>query len=158
MGRLLGKSNAPSFEEDLIKRFWYCRSLQEIHDLLLQEITGVIGQMQEEKAEQESRPITLAKKYIQEHFEEPLRLEDVSEMVGFNATYFSSLFKKETGQGFADYLAHVRIERAKSLLMNDDCSVMDVCEMVGYKDLKYFSRLFKKITGISPSDYRKLYR
>ena len=152
------KSNAPSFEEDLVKRFWYCRSLQEIHDLLLQEITGVIGQMQEEKAEQESRPITLAKKYIQEHFEEPLRLEDVSEMVGFNATYFSSLFKKETGQGFADYLAHVRIERAKSLLMNDDCSVMDVCEMVGYKDLKYFSRLFKKITGISPSDYRKLYR
>ena len=42
--------------------------------------------------------------------------------------------------------------------MNDDSSVMDVCEMVGYKDLKYFSRLFKKITGISPSDYRKLYR
>jgi len=152
------KSSAPSFEEDLVRRFWYCRSLQEIHDLLLQEISGIIGQMQEEKAEQESRPITLAKKYIQEHFEEPLRLEDVSEMVGFNATYFSSLFKKETGQGFADYLAHVRIERAKSLLMNDDSSVMDVCEMVGYKDLKYFSRLFKKITGISPSDYRKLYR
>lgn len=152
------KNSAPSFEEDLIRRFWYCRSLQEIHDLLLQEISGIIGQMQEEKAEQESRPITLAKKYIQEHFEEPLRLEDVSEMVGFNATYFSSLFKKETGQGFADYLAHVRIERAKSLLMSEDCSVMDVCEMVGYKDLKYFSRLFKKITGISPSDYRKLYR
>ena len=151
-------SNAPSFAEDLIKRFWYCRSLQEIHDLLQQEISGIIEQMQEEKAAQESRPISAAKKYIQEHYEEPLRLEDVSEMVGFNATYFSSLFKKETGQGFADYLAHVRIERAKSLLMNDDCSVMDVCEMVGYKDLKYFSRLFKKITGISPSDYRKLYR
>ena len=152
------KNSPPSLEEDLIRRFWYCRSLQEIHDLLLQEITGNSGRMQEEKAEQESRPITLAKKYIQEHFEKPLRLEDISDMVGFNATYFSSLFKKETGQGFADYLAHVRVERAKSLLMNDDCSVMDVCEMVGYKDLKYFSRLFKKITGISPSDYRKLYR
>ena len=87
-----------------------------------------------------------------------VRKSPTTVMVGFNATYFSSLFKKETGQGFADYLAHVRIERAKSLLMNDDCSVMDVCEMVGYKDLKYFSRLFKKITGISPSDYRKLYR
>ena len=47
---------------------------------------------------------------------------------------------------------------SESLLMSEDCSVMDVCEMVGYKDLKYFSRLFKKITGISPSDYRKLYR
>ena len=152
------KNSPPSFEEDLIRRFWYCRSLQEVYDLLLQEISGIIDRMQEEKAEQESRPITLAKKYIQDHFEEPLRLEDISDMVGFNATYFSSLFKKETGQGFADYLAHVRVERAKSLLMSDDRSVMDVCEMVGYKDLKYFSRLFKKITGISPSDYRKLYR
>ena len=148
----------PAFEEDMLKRFWDCRNLQDIYELLLKTISGRIGQMQEKKAEQESRPITQAKKYIQEHFEEPLRLEDISEMVGFNATYFSSLFKKEIGQGFADYLAHVRVERAKSLLMSDDYSVMDVCEMVGYKDLKYFSRLFKKITGISPSDFRKLYR
>lgn len=78
--------------------------------------------------------------------------------MGFNATYFSSLFKKETGRNFTDYLTELRMNKAKELLREKDIMVSDVAEMVGYNDLKYFSRLFKKITGISPSDYKKLYK
>ena len=66
--------------------------------------------------------------------------------------------KKETGQNFMDYLTELRINESKALLCRNDLSVQDVAEAVGYRDLKYFSRLFKKITGVSPSDYRKLYR
>ena len=72
--------------------------------------------------------------------------------------YFSTLFKKETGQNFTDYLTELRINKAKELLSGDKVSVQDVAEMVGYSDLKYFSRLFKKTTGVSPSDYKKLYK
>ena len=50
------------------------------------------------------------------------------------------------------------INKAKELLCEADVSVSDAAELVGYRDLKYFSRLFKKTTGISPSDYKKLYR
>ena len=57
-----------------------------------------------------------------------------------------------------DYLTELRMNKAKKLLCGDECSVQDVAEQVGYRDLKYFSRLFKKTTGISPSDYKKLYR
>ena len=57
-----------------------------------------------------------------------------------------------------DYLTELRINKAKELLSGDDLSVQDVAEMVGYQDLKYFSKLFKRITGVSPSDYKKLYR
>ena len=78
--------------------------------------------------------------------------------MGFNATYFSTLFKKETGQNFTDYLTELRIGKARELLSGDKVSVQDVAEMVGYSDLKYFSRLFKKSTGVSPSDYKKLYK
>ena len=106
----------------------------------------------------EMRPILEAKRYMQQHYQEALRLETVSNVVGFNATYFSALFKKETGQNFMDYLTELRISKAKTLLCRDDLSVQDVAELVGYRELKYFSRLFKKITGVSPSDYKKLYK
>ena len=139
------------------EQYWYCTSVQEVFQLLLR-IRKKIEQVNREKASQEARPITEAKKYIQEHFQEPLRLEDVSSIVGFNATYFSTLFKKETGQNFVDYLTELRINKAKELLCEADVSVSDAAELVGYRDLKYFSRLFKKTTGISPSDYKKLYR
>ena len=57
-----------------------------------------------------------------------------------------------------DYLTELRISKSKELLCADELSVQDVAEQVGYRDLKYFSRLFKKLTGVSPSDYKKLYK
>lgn len=84
------------------------------------------------------------KALIQQHYQESLRLEDVSNAVGFNATYFSAMFKKETGQNFMDYLTELRMNKAKELLCGDECSVQDVAEQVGYRDLKYFSACSRK--------------
>lgn len=126
--------------------------------MLREGIRQQIQSLKEEKSRKETRPITEAKRYIQQHYQEALRLEDVSSAVGFNATYFSALFKKETGQNFMDYLTELRINKSKELLCADGLSIQDVAEMVGYRDLKYFSRLFKKTTGVSPSDYKKLYK
>lgn len=152
------RKSAELFLEKLQENFWYCTNTKEVFQLLQRSIQQKIRQLNEEKALQEARPITEAKKYIQEHYQEALRLEEVSSAIGFNATYFSTLFKKETGQNFMDYLTELRINKAKELLCEADISVSDAAEMVGYRDLKYFSRLFKKTTGISPSDYKKLYR
>ena len=146
------------FREELEEDFWLCGDTQEVYRLLHKTIRDEIRRLGEEKALREMRPITEAKRYIQQHYQEALRLEDVSSAVGFNATYFSTLFKKETGQNFVDYLTELRISKSKELLCADELSVQDVAEQVGYRDLKYFSRLFKKLTGVSPSDYKKLYK
>lgn len=146
------------FHEELEESFWLCGDMQEVHRLLHKTICAEIRRLGEEKSLREMRPITEAKRYIQQHYQEALRLEDVSSAVGFNATYFSTLFKKETGQNFMDYLTELRISKSKELLCADELSVQDVAEQVGYRDLKYFSRLFKKVTGVSPSDYKKLYK
>ena len=146
------------FAEQLEEKFWLCTDAQSVCQLLRQEICRELRRLGEERSQREMRPITEAKRYIQQHYREALRLEDVSSAVGFNATYFSTLFKKETGQNFTDYLTELRINKAKELLSGDRDSVQDVAEMVGYSDLKYFSRLFKKTTGVSPSDYKKLYK
>ncbi len=146
------------FHAEMEERFWLCADAQEVLQVLRESICRQIRQLEAERSLRETRPITDAKRYIQQHYREALRLEDVSSAVGFNATYFSTLFKKETGQNFVDYLTELRINKAKELLSGDDLSVQDVAEMVGYRDLKYFSKLFKKVTGVSPSDYKKLYR
>lgn len=98
--------------------------------------------------------IQKAVNYANEHFDQPLTLDDVAEQVHLNPSYFSTLFKKETGVGFSDYLAKVRIERSKALLKDRRHSIMAVAILVGFEDQSYFSKVFRRLTGISPKTYR----
>ena len=147
-----------SFVDRMSRDFWYCASLDEVYELLLKGLKGKMQELRERREVTENRPIAKAKEYMQQHFREECKLEDVSAWVGFNTTYFSTFFKKETGTSFTDYLTQLRISKAKELLCRADLTIQDVCEEVGYRDMKYFSRLFKKNAGITPSEYRKMYQ
>jgi two-component system response regulator YesN len=87
----------------------------------------------------------------------PITLDDVSTIVGFNTTYFSTVFKKETGFTFLEYLSNIRMNKSKELLKETNKNIAAVCEEVGYSDVKYFTRSFKKHTGLKPNEFRKLY-
>lgn len=104
-----------------------------------------------------TRPIRQAKQFVQSHFSENISLETVSAAIGFSSSYFSAIFKKEAGEGFAKYLTRVRIDRAKELLQQTNLPVADICNQVGYSDLKHFNSTFKKMTSLNPGQYRKLY-
>ena len=104
-----------------------------------------------------TRPIRVARQYVQQHYHEPITLEQVCEATGFSVSYFSALFKKETGEGFVKYLTRVRISHAKELLQQTNLSVAEICARVGYNDIKHFTQMFKKETSLSPAQYRKLY-
>ena len=86
----------------------------------------------------------------------PLR-RTVCAATGFSVSYFSALFKKESGEGFSKYLTGVRMEHAKELLQESNLPVSEICARVGYNDLKHFTQTFKKYTNLSPAQYRKLY-
>ena len=92
-----------------------------------------------------------------EHYSQSITLEDVCAATGFSVSYFSALFKKESGEGFSKYLTGVRMEHAKELLQESSLPVTEVCARVGYSDLKHFTQTFKKYTSLSPAQYRKLY-
>ncbi len=111
----------------------------------------------EDKRQSDTKPIRDAKQFIQDNYNRQITLEEVSGKVGFNATYFSSLFKKETGYTFLEYLSEVRINKAKELLKDTNYSVMVICENVGYSDIKHFTKTFVKHTNLKPNEYRKLY-
>ena len=106
---------------------------------------------------EKQRPINQAKQYIHEHYAEALSLEEVSSEAGFSSSYFSTLFRKETGKNFLEYLMEVRIEEAKILLRESKMTIEAVGRQVGIHDYKRFAKTFKKITGISPKEYRNLY-
>lgn len=92
--------------------------------------------------------------YMKQHYNEDLTLQEVSEHVGMNATYFSLLFKEEMGQSYIKYLTQLRMERAKELL-REGYKIADVSEKVGYHSYRHFSELFKKHVGMKPGQYKE---
>lgn len=98
--------------------------------------------------------VSVAIKYIHEHYSEEIRLEDISSQVFVTPNYFSRIFKEETGQHFTEWLNKYRVEKAKVLLKDSSAKIYEVAERVGYNDYKYFTHIFKKVTGLTPKEYR----
>lgn len=65
--------------------------------------------------------------------------------------------KKRWELGFTEYLIQLRMEKAKELLKSSNETIKNICNQVGYSDVKHFTALFKKYTGIKPGEFRKLY-
>ncbi|HZI33697.1 MAG TPA: helix-turn-helix domain-containing protein [Candidatus Binatia bacterium] len=98
--------------------------------------------------------ITKARAYIQEHQTEEISLGQVAKAVNMSSYYFCKMFKKVTGINFTDYVARVRIEKSKNLLLNPNLRVSEIAFEVGFQSLTHFNRVFKKILGQSPTEYR----
>jgi two-component system response regulator YesN len=100
-------------------------------------------------------PIEEAKKYIETHLSRDFSLEEVADMLGLNASYFSQLFKQMTNETFAQYRIRRRMELAKQLLAVPHHKITDISYEVGYADHPHFTKTFKKTTGLTPKEYRE---
>jgi AraC-like DNA-binding protein len=98
--------------------------------------------------------IKRAREYIHEHQAEELSLTQVARAVNMSTFYFCKMFKKVAGINFTDYVARVRIEKSKNLLLNPNLRVSEIAFEVGFQSLTHFNRVFKKLLGQSPTDYR----
>ena len=102
-----------------------------------------------------SRQLTDALSYIRSHYMQNLSLEEVAAQVFVSPFYLSHMFKEKLGVTFVEYLTRVRVEMAKSYLLNTQMSVSAVAEKVGYEDSSYFGKVFKKMTGTTPKGFRR---
>lgn len=143
--------------EQFEARCLQCSRAPELFVCLRQFQNHLLERTLHRRETESQRPIRVAKQYVQSHYSQNITLEDVCAATGFSVSYFSALFKKETGEGFAKYLTRVRMERAKELLQETNLPVSEICTQVGYGDLKHFNQTFKKVTSLSPGQYRKLY-
>ncbi len=141
------------------QKFCTCINVDEVFSHLVEYVSKHLSEVENGKENAELRSIRIVKQYLLENYHLPIRLEDAAGLVGFNPTYFSSFFKKNTGENFSEYLISIRVSKAKQLLSEDSGKdLFYVSEKVGYKDIKYFSKIFKKSTGLTPMEYKKLYQ
>ncbi len=145
-----------SYQEFKI-RLSLCRDGKQLFESLNLLVATQIDFIIQQRKQADNRPIRIAKEYIQRNYMKPIGLEEISEMLGFNLSYFSALFKKETEKNFLEYLTEVRISNAKELLRETNLSITEICNKVGYLDQKHFIATFKKYAGIKPGEFRKLY-
>jgi two-component system, response regulator YesN len=107
---------------------------------------------------QDRNVIAKAVHFINIHYHQDISLTDVSEYVHLSKNYFTHLFKKEAGESFVEYLTKLRMEKAKLLLQNSDLRTAEVGEAVGVFDSHYFSKVFKRNTGLSPTEFKDVFR
>ena len=101
-----------------------------------------------------SHPIELALRIINEEYTSRISMNDVADRAYINASYFSTLFSQEVGDGFVHYLNNLRLEKASDMLLNTNRAVGDVGKLVGFSGDSYFITLFKNKYGCTPHQYR----
>ncbi|GAA0182734.1 PocR ligand-binding domain-containing protein [Clostridium sediminicola] len=139
---------------DIIIKLRETKNLQDISywtTKALNEFTENVLTLNDSK---NSQTIKKAINYINKNYMNNISLDKVSSYVHLNSSYFSTMFKKELGMSFTNYLNKVRIENSKALLSDLNYTILDIAIIVGFDDQSYYSRVFKKLTGKTPKEYR----
>jgi AraC-like DNA-binding protein/ligand-binding sensor protein len=123
-------------------------------DIFARHLSLITSQITIQRLNSEPPAITRAKQYLHDHHAEDLSLQQVARAVNTSSFYFCKLFRRVTGLNYTDYLARLRIDQAKNLLMNPNLRVCEIAYEVGFQSLTHFNRVFKRIVGRSPTAYR----
>ncbi|WP_214628262.1 response regulator transcription factor [Paenibacillus agaridevorans] len=106
-------------------------------------------------ASKNDNPVKQAIRFIEESYMGVCGLAEVAAHVHLNPSYFSKLFKKESGEGVIGYIQKLRVQKAKLLLKSTDMKIFEIAEATGFNDSNYFTHMFNRIAGVSPKEYRK---
>ena len=122
--------------------------------IFAEQLAGLGNQMLVQKQSGDPPVIGRAKDFIAQHYSEDISSGNVAKELHLSRFYFCKLFKSRTGLTFTAYLARVRIERVKELLVNPNLRISEIAFQTGFQSLTHFNRVFLKLTGQSPTEYR----
>jgi len=137
-------------------RFEYLRAelLTMLADLYRREVYGLA--VDEDRAALGHEPmLETVRDYLDQHYAQPLTLEDVADLTRMTPNYVNSLFRNWAGQGIHQYLITVRMENAMQQCARPELTVGAIAMSVGYADPLYFSKAFRRYHGITPTQAQK---
>ena len=111
-------------------------------------------QEEDQETLQERKAIRQVKAIIHASLDKELSLSYLAEMLYMHPKYLSVLFKKETGQNLSEYVTKSRIEKAKQLLQETNLKIMEIADLCGFHNTRYFMTVFKQQTGQTPTAFR----
>lgn len=100
-------------------------------------------------------PVNTVIKFMQDKIHDVVTLQQLAQAVNLSVSYFSALFRQQTGYSPIEYFNHLKVQEACQYLSFSNLSVKEMASRLGIEDQYYFSRLFSKLMGMSPSEYRK---
>ncbi len=123
-------------------RFW----LETVRD-------GICARFESTRTRGRNPLVAGVRNYVRQNYAGKLVLGDVAKRFQVSPNHLSSVFKKYNGAGFAEFVAQVKVEKAKELIRDGKYKMFEVAQLLGFDDAFYFSKVFKKIAGMSPREY-----
>lgn len=141
--------------EELKNSMKTIQTLEEIKNYIRMLLKKIIGVRDTISGRRYSDIIEIAKDQIRKtYMSDEISLNTIAAEAGMSPSYFSSIFSKEMGKTFVEYLTEIRMDRAKELLMCSSMKTSEIGYEVGYKDPHYFSYIFKKTQNCTPKEFR----
>lgn len=154
--RLKGNSDIYEKRNRLLDAIIKSKSCRQAVEEVREYAVYVANELSDSVSTSAQRQAMLAMSYIKENYWNPdLNLNHICNYLNISTSYFSSLFKEETGETFMEVLIRVRMNKAKELLEQTTLKNYEIAERVGFSDPHYFGISFKKMTGMSPTEYVK---
>ena len=92
--------------------------------------------------------------YMNNHYNEDISINSMAALYSITPNYFSTIFHKETGKSFIQYLTDIRIQEGKRFLMETNLSVNEITRRIGYYSSSYFIKRFAQSEGMTPAEFR----
>lgn len=144
---------AAELEASLRKRLELCQTFPAVHDATVSHYRKL--RLLQGDAKKLDASIGRIVQRMHDDLSYPYKLEELAASINYSVPYFSSMFKKNVGESFVQYLTRLRIERAKLLLLTSDRKTFEIAEEIGFENYRSFNRIFKKETGSTPSEFKR---
>ena len=148
--KLIKKENAPIGGEQLIKTYLEQFMIFLIRNIVKKDEPSVFPT----KESLENHLINAAKRLLEEKAEEPFRVNDLCNKLGYSKSYLSKLFRDQTGETIAGFAIQQKIKRAKQLIREGNLNFSQISDRLAFDNPQYFSRVFKRVTGMTPTEFK----
>ncbi|GAA3403184.1 AraC family transcriptional regulator [Paenibacillus hodogayensis] len=151
---IIRKPAVPFAGEQLVKNYLEILLLRLIRRQALPdaEQAGITSTL---KQNRDSRLHAEIVRHMRKHLSTPLSVEALCRQFGVGKAQLSASFKQSTGYGLMEYFNLLKIEEAKKLIRENNCTVTEIADRLGYNNVQYFSKQFKRICGMKPTEYGK---
>jgi AraC-like DNA-binding protein len=93
--------------------------------------------------------------YLNEHLSENVTFAELSNYLGYSASYLAKLFRSALHSSFKEYSINLKIEKAKTLIVEKNLTFSEIADNLGFSSVQHFSKMFKRKTGFNPTEYQK---